>query len=497
MAIYFETLQQFRDSGGLKATTITARQLLPAVVAHMQRMDRSFTLQVNGRLPKPMDELLDEVFALCHLQQPFYTQHCASRNMRYKSVSKSRMKIDFTLRYRMTREEEKWVLDEIRRVLARIIKENMSPLEKVIAVHDYIIRAYDYEMETDGSPFTVYTFMHEKQGVCMAYALLFEKMMEQLGIPCYYVVGKADGERDLGHAWNMVELDGAWYHIDATWNDLGKRKGHHEIRYRYFLCADEVMKRDHEWNLDHYPPCVSERFEKLHALYDVAFSNGTLYFPHPKTAQLTVLDISQLVVKKEQAVRVQHCMMLGNTLYFSNYSDHGFLYSYDVETKELTKLAEQQVARITAQEMGLVVTYADGDCVEIVDDIGEAQRCEVEETLTPDVTVPLLRFGDSWFGSYEGKAAHVLFEAEDGLQLLIQEEVKQLTVDCLLHETFEIRMTSKRKAVTWNTPAVLKIPSDYLNEATQLNDSAGVPIEVARSEGKFVMSLTSSVRITY
>ena len=49
--------------------------------------------------------------------------------------------------------------------------------------------------------------MHEKQGVCMAYALLFEKMMDELGIPCYYVVGKADGESDLGHAWNMVQLD--------------------------------------------------------------------------------------------------------------------------------------------------------------------------------------------------------------------------------------------------------------------------------------------------
>ena len=67
MAVYFETLQQFQASGGMKATTITAKQLLPAVVAHMQRMDRKFTLQVNGRLPKSMDALLEEVFDLCHL----------------------------------------------------------------------------------------------------------------------------------------------------------------------------------------------------------------------------------------------------------------------------------------------------------------------------------------------------------------------------------------------------------------------------------------------
>ena len=165
MAIYFETLQQFQASGGMKATTITAKQLLPAVVAHMQRMDRKFTLQVNGRLPKSMDALLEEVFDLCHLQQPFYTQHCASRSFRYMSISKNRVKIDFTLKYRMSREEEKWVVGEIRRLLKQITHTKMSAVEKVVAVHDYIIRAYDYEMQTQGSPFTVYTFMHEKQGV--------------------------------------------------------------------------------------------------------------------------------------------------------------------------------------------------------------------------------------------------------------------------------------------------------------------------------------------
>ena len=107
MPIYFDTLQQFIASGGLKSSTITAKQLLPAVVAHMQRMDRNFTLQVNGRLPKSMDALLGEVFELCHLQQPFYTQHCATRASRYMNVSKSRVKIDFTLTYRMSRDEEK------------------------------------------------------------------------------------------------------------------------------------------------------------------------------------------------------------------------------------------------------------------------------------------------------------------------------------------------------------------------------------------------------
>lgn len=484
MAIYFETLQQFRDSGGLKATTITARQLLPAVVAHMQRMDRSFSLHINGRLPKPMDELLDEVFALCHLQQPFYTQHCASRNMRYKSVSKSRVKIDFTLRYRMTRDEEKWVLAEIRRVLARITNDTMSDFEKIVAVHDYIVRAYDYEMQTDGSPFTVHTFMHEGRGVCMAYALLFEKMMEALKIPCYYVIGKADGESALGHAWNMVELDGAWYHVDATWNDLGS-KGSHEIRYRYFLRSDEVFRRDHQWNLDHYPPCVSDRFDKLSVLYDAAPVDGRLYFPHPKTAQLAVMDLEKLVVKKLLAERVQYCAVHGESLYFSNESDGGFLYRYEWQTGALIKQSEQRVVRIQTCDMCLVVTFKDGEQLAIGE--VEVQKPQLE----PDITVPLLRFGNSWFGTYDGKEARVAFEAEDGVRLIMQQPVKQLTVDLLLHETLDVTVMAARKNIELTAPTQLVLPKSLFPETSTLQLTA------EERGDTFIVNLNHTMKISY
>ena len=496
MAIYFETLQQFQASGGMKATTITAKQLLPAVVSHMQRMDRKFTLQVNGRLPKSMDALLKEVFDLCHLQQPFYTQHCASRSFRYMSISKNRVKIDFTLKYRMSREEEKWVVGEIRRLLKQITHTKMSAVEKVVAVHDYIIRAYDYEMQTQGSPFTVYTFMHEKQGVCMAYALLFEKMMEELGIPCYYVVGKADGESDLGHAWNMVQLDGEWYHVDATWNDLGTRTSMHEIRYRYFLRSDEFFKRDHQWNLDHYPPCTSDRFEKLASLYDAALCDGTLYFPHPKTAQLMTMDLSKLVFKKELDVRVQYCTMHDKNLYFSNYSDHGYLYRYDVEAKVLQKLSDEKVTRIKSDEARIVVTYENDEPFIIAKSESGEETLEATKN-SPDIVVPFITFGDSWFGSYEGKEACPGFESEDGMRLFLQDSLKQLTVDLLLHQGLEINMKTMRKEVQLTKPAILTIPKSFIPSGTQLRLPSGQLLEYVERPDAIEVRLERSTKITF
>ncbi|MEK4230535.1 transglutaminase domain-containing protein [Solibacillus sp. FSL H8-0538] len=496
MTIYFETLQQFQASGGMKATTITAKQLLPAVVAHMQRMDRKFTLQVNGRLPKSMDALLEEVFDLCHLQHPFYTQHCASRSTRYMSTSKNRVKIEFTLSYRMSREEEKWVVGEIRHILKQITHTAMNDVEKVVAVHDYIIRAYDYEMQTQGSPFTVYTFMHEKQGVCMAYALLFEKMMEELGIPCYYVVGKADGESDLGHAWNMVKLDGEWYHVDATWNDLGTRTATHEIRYRYFLRSDEFFKRDHQWDLDHYPPCTSDRFEKLAALYDAALYDGTLYFPHPKTAQLATIDLSKLVFKKELEVRAQFCTMHDKQLYFSNYSDHGYLYMYDVEARVLHKLSDEKVTRIKSNEARIVVTYENDEQFILTKSESNEEHLGVAKNL-PDTVVPLLSFGDSWFGSYEGKEACVAFESKDGMRLLLQDSMKQLTVDLLLHKGLEVNMTTMRREVQLTKPAILIIPKLLIPSDVQLRLPSGQLLDYVERHDAIEVMLERSTKLTF
>ena len=208
MKTYFQTVKDFKARGGsIKSSTITPQQVLPAIVTHMERLDKQFTLHVNGHLQKSIDELLTEAFEQSHLQKPFYTQHCEHRSYRYRNLSKKRVKIDFTIRYRMNRDQEKWMLEELHKTLTQITHPSMTTLEKILAVHDYIVRTYDYDIHTDGSPYAVYTFMKEKHGVCMAYALLFEKMMEYLQIPCYYVIGKADGEGDSGHAWNIVYLD--------------------------------------------------------------------------------------------------------------------------------------------------------------------------------------------------------------------------------------------------------------------------------------------------
>ena len=58
--------------------------------------------------------------------------------------------------------------------------------------------------------------LKEHKGVCQGYALLALKMLRELGIETLYVVGEVNTGP---HAWNLVKVDGEWYHLDTTWND--------------------------------------------------------------------------------------------------------------------------------------------------------------------------------------------------------------------------------------------------------------------------------------
>ena len=483
MKQYFQTYEEYKKLGGsLKATTITPKQLLPALVLHMERMDKQFTLLINGHLPKSIDQLIKDAFDQSHLQKPFYTQHCDHRSYRYQNLSKNRVKVEFNLRYRMSRSQEKWMLEQIEAPLKKLITPTMSTLSKVMAVHHYIVENFHYEKQTNGSPYAVYTFLKEKKGVCMAYALLFEKMMELLHIPCYYVIGTADGEGDSGHAWNMVKIDDHWYHVDSTWNSIRSMHHNRKVRYRYFLLCDEDMKKDHQWQFTHYPPCTSDRYKLVHSLYDGVMAEELFYFSHPKNAHLYSIDLrsDELTMKKCLAQRVQFCHFLDGAIYFSNYSNGGYLTAYELDTGAMTALSAAQVICIEKTDEGLIVHYKDHSN-ELIKAKAVARPIPLETTLPNiDRSIPeniveqsFVKFDSNYFASvhesnmtgYEG----LKISCADGLELLLLDRFQQITVEIELDNILEIRMTSARKNITLQTPAMLKIPKTLLkNMSTQL-----------------------------
>ena len=117
-----------------------------------------------------------------------------------------------------------------------------SDYDKLKYVHDwiinntrYILADTEYESEADGP--VVYG-----RAICEGYSKAFMYFAQSMGFECVCAIGTADG---VDHMWNMVKLNGQWYHVDATWDDPVTSDGSQILRHKYFLLSDSEIRRDH------------------------------------------------------------------------------------------------------------------------------------------------------------------------------------------------------------------------------------------------------------
>lgn len=80
-------------------------------------------------------------------------------------------------------------------------------------------------------------------------------LCDSLGIWCIIALSENNPEKGIKyrHAWNVVRIDGKYYHLDATFdNSLGKQE---QVRYDYFRLSDKQIFRDHEPVIWKTPAC--------------------------------------------------------------------------------------------------------------------------------------------------------------------------------------------------------------------------------------------------
>ena len=120
-----------------------------------------------------------------------------------------------------------------------------TDLEKVFYVHEWLVQniAYDREHLSDDvqDDHNLRGALLEGTSVCDGYAKTYALTLRKLGITGVLVTSK-----DIGHAWNMVELDGNWYQVDCTWDD--PVDGSDQLGYcmhKHLLCTTEEMNTNH------------------------------------------------------------------------------------------------------------------------------------------------------------------------------------------------------------------------------------------------------------
>ncbi len=96
-------------------------------------------------------------------------------------------------------------------------------------------------------------------GVCEGIAKSVKVLCDALGVWCIIAICGNNPEKGIKyrHTWNIVRINGQYYHLDATFdNTLGKNEdGSTSIRYDYFNLDDKNIFRDHEPLIAPAPPC--------------------------------------------------------------------------------------------------------------------------------------------------------------------------------------------------------------------------------------------------
>lgn len=158
--------------------------------------------------------------------------------------------------------------------------EGLTPADQEKTVHDLLISQTSYihdSQEKQGQ--SAYTALVEGRSVCAGYTRAFKHLMDELGIPCVYISGKAldsensnsaeviesEGSENINgtepatdptsgttseeiwssHAWCIVSLDGNWYNVDITWDD-NNLLNEESILYTHFNEADATFNQTHQ-----------------------------------------------------------------------------------------------------------------------------------------------------------------------------------------------------------------------------------------------------------
>lgn len=139
---------------------------------------------------------------------------------------------------KLTDDKDKYILKELKKAVGEIIKDGMSEYDKEKAVYDYVFSQTHFNDDSlvaisddseDDESYNPYGFFHDHSTICVGNATTIKLFFDVLGIDSKIIHSTENGE----HAWNVVKIDGKWYHLDVTFDG-----GNEAPDYAYFNVPD-------------------------------------------------------------------------------------------------------------------------------------------------------------------------------------------------------------------------------------------------------------------
>lgn len=116
-------------------------------------------------------------------------------------------------------------------------------LERELSIHDALCTKVTYADDGHESHSIVGPLLYHR-GVCDGISKTAKVLLQECGIKSHVIFGTAitANRQPEPHAWNVVCLNGNWYHLDVTFDNT---LSNHNIRYDYFNISTDAITADH------------------------------------------------------------------------------------------------------------------------------------------------------------------------------------------------------------------------------------------------------------
>ena len=237
----------------------TVEEMKQCILAALTDTKGSVSFYANGTWFNA-DVLYDVIFNQICEEYMIETMGMQEYSYYYMPESDTRTAVDLNFKYF----QDKYTLDQVKdmkdQTLAKakeVIRDldlaNKSTFEAVELVNQYLC---DHCVYPATEPYSCeshspYGALIEQSAVCEGYARAAQLIFMLCGIDSYYVVGDTPGG---GHAWNLVKVDGLYYQLDVTWNDVDSQPN------MYFLVTDDYMSLSRTWDQTKYPASANNPY---------------------------------------------------------------------------------------------------------------------------------------------------------------------------------------------------------------------------------------------
>lgn len=259
-------------------------------------------------------------------------------------------KISFSGTYTMdaaARKECKQLIDSAVDECLSHISMDASDYEKVKYVYQYLVLNTEYDQQAPENQNICSVFI-DRRSVCQGYAKAAQYLLEKLAVPSTLVIGSVyNGE---SHAWNLVQIDGSFYYVDATWGDASYQVVESEgslsvdslpaINYDYLCVTTEQLLKTHVIdNVVPLPECTSldANYYIMEGAYFTAYDTAQVAAFFEKGYETGRQDITLKCSDKAVYDEFYEQLITGQKIFdYLNSTDGVIAYAEDADNHSMT-----------------------------------------------------------------------------------------------------------------------------------------------------------------